>query len=202
MICNDCLNFFPQVVWWWFILLGPWDIKLLVRILEKEDGLTGPIFIKKKARTVYFQSRPCEACLEDCCCSASLSSTKFSFSRQASVHQFSLLSRHINLSCEFPGVRGQRGQKAEELHASLTLALAVLQSVPVPDPLRPGKPQRKAAHTRLWCIRGGPPTREDGTPKLANLQCIGRKRVPFHPLPQDLRRRLQLEMRPLKRWVG
>lgn len=72
--------------------------------------------LKKKATTLYFRGGlNVKTNLEDCWSLASLSSTKFPLSSQPSGHQFSLSSRYIDLSCEFPESRGWRKEETKDL---------------------------------------------------------------------------------------
>lgn len=88
-------------------LLGLWDVELLVRMLEKDNGLIGPTLEKKtKLQTVYFRvGFDVKTDLEDCESLASLSSTGVPLSSRRSGPWFSSLSRHINLSRGFPEAR-------------------------------------------------------------------------------------------------
>lgn len=73
-----------------------------------------------------------------------------------------------------------RAEVAEKLLVYLTLALTLLQSVPIFHLLRPGKPKWKSGCACLWCRQGWIPCGWGWCSSLNEFTVLGLNRVPFY----------------------
>lgn len=134
---NDYLNLFPRSSTMVIHFTSLWDVKLLVRMLEKEDGFVGSTLKKKnnKTQTAYFRGGlDVRISLEGCLFLASLSSARFPLCSQPFGYWFSLSSRRINLSCVFPEVQGGGGREVTRVPDTRFNALTVRSHFPPAAP--------------------------------------------------------------------